>query len=125
MTIKTSTRVPGEFIISEGEGTISRDTVTLKSGEKVADGTILVLSAGKAKAMTTLDISTEEIGAFAGIVIGAHDASATGTNGDIKGVPVLSRLAEINESLLTLPTLSAPQLANVVAALKTHLLITR
>jgi hypothetical protein len=86
----------GEFLVSEGEGTISREKGTLLSGEKVIDGCVAILSAGKLKAGS--GASGEHV---VGIFLGAHDASATGANADIVGVPYIARMAEADSSLVT------------------------
>lgn len=96
MSVKTETQHMGEFLVSEGEGTISREKATLKSGEKVIDGCVVALSTGKLVAAT--GASGEKV---VGIILGAHDASATGTNADIKNVPYVARLAEVDSSLVT------------------------
>lgn len=101
MSVKTEGPHAGEFIVSEANGTLSRETATLASGEKVADGTVLELAASKLSAAegtaNTAGVSDEVI---VGVVIGNWDASASGTNADIPGVPYIARLAEVDGSLL-------------------------
>lgn len=90
MTVKTEAQHMGEFLISEGEGTISRESGTLKSGEVVVDGEVLILVAGKLQAGT--GASGEDV---VGLSYGAHDA----TGGDLK-VPYIARMAEVDTSLV-------------------------
>lgn len=92
MTVKTEGQHAGEFLVSEGPGSISREEGTLKSGEVVIDGQVLALNAGKLVASD--GGSGEDI---VGIVIGAHDAS----DADKKHVPYIARLAEVKEDLVT------------------------
>ena len=101
--VKTEGRHKEEFLVSEGNGSISRDAATLASGQKVTDGTVLVFSAGKLQAAAgTLNSSNKATETFAGIVSGSWDASSTGTNADITGVPYIARYAEYNPNRVTL-----------------------
>lgn len=120
----TEGKHPGEFLLSEANGTLSRETITILSGVKFEDGEVFQLSGGKA---TTKDATVNTAGAFVtkveGVIIGNPDASAaTGTNADILGWPYIRRLAEVKASALKLPsgkeTLAKSDLAttyNIVA----------
>ena len=92
MTVLTEQQHAGEFLVSEGNGSISRESGTLLSGEVVNDGQVAIVAAGKLKAGS--GASGEDV---VGIFYGAHDASA----GDKKGVPYIARLAEVKEDLVT------------------------
>ncbi len=92
MTTKTETQHAGEFLVSEGNGSISREVGTLLSGEVVIDGQVAILAAGKLKAGT--GASGEDV---VGIFYGAQDA----TGGDKANVPYIARLAEVDETLVT------------------------
>lgn len=95
----------GEFIISEANGTRSRETITVASGQKLVDGQAFQLSGGKAVAKdATVDTDGAFVTAVAGFIIGNWDASATGTNADIPGVPYIARDAEVKAAALTLPS---------------------
>lgn len=91
MTVKTEAQHMGEFLVSEGEGTISRESGTLKSGEVVGDGTVLA-DDGTGKLVAATGASGEDV---KGIVLGARDATA----GDL-AVPYIARLAEVKEELV-------------------------
>jgi hypothetical protein len=92
MTVKTERQHTGEFLVSEGPGTISRESATLKSGENVIDGCVLAMSTGKLVAST--GASGEDI---VGIAYGACDASLA----DKKGCVYIARLAEVKTALVT------------------------
>lgn len=91
MTVKTELQHMSEFLISEGEGTISREKGTLKSGEVLVDGTVVALSAGKLVA--SHGASGEDV---VGIALGSHDA----TGGDVANVPYIARMAEVDSTLV-------------------------
>lgn len=102
MTVLTERQHTGEFLVSEGNGSISRESGTLTSGEVVVDGQVLALVANKLVAAEgTYDSDTgvtdEDI---VGIAYGDHDA----TGADLEGVVYIARLAEVKEELVTLYT---------------------
>jgi hypothetical protein len=92
MTVLTEQQHAGEFLVSEGNGSISRESGTLLSGQVVIDGEVAILAAGKLKAGT--GASGEDV---VGIFYGAHDA----TGADKPSVPYIARLAEVKEDLVT------------------------
>lgn len=128
-TTLTEIRRPGEFIVSEGNGTISREVGTLASGLVVADGTVVKVSGDYLTPLTADDFDTEGVSTdveIAGVLIGHHDSSATGTNAAIPGLPYIARDAEVDSSLLVLFTGStAQELADVLAVLKTEHIVAR
>lgn len=128
MSTITEGRHTGEFLLSEANGSLSRESRTLKSGEKVVDGQLVSLNGGKLVA-TPGDLDTEGAleTAVEGIVLGDHDASATGTNADIKGVPYIARLAEVRDAYLVYPdeTTEGGQKAAAVSALADLLIVPR
>lgn len=87
-TVKTESQHPGEFIVSEANGTRSREVGTLTSGEVLVDGQAVDISGGKLVAAVANAV---------GIVIGAHDA----TGADKKNVPYVARDAEVKDVLVT------------------------
>jgi hypothetical protein len=91
MTVKTEKQHTGEFLISEGEGTISREKGTLLSGQNLKDGTVLQLTTGKLKGS---EGASGEV--IVGIIYGDHDATA----GDLANVPYIARLAEVDATLV-------------------------
>lgn len=95
----------GEFIISEANGTRSRETITVASGQNLVDGQAIQLSSSKAVAKdATVNTAGTFVTALEGFIIGNWDASATGTNADIPGVPYIRRDAEVKAAALTLPS---------------------
>lgn len=88
----------GEFIVSEGNGAISRETITVLSGETLDAGAVLgkVTASGKYKALDPAAVDGSE--AAAAILYDAVDASAA----DADGVAIL-RLAEVNADELVWP----------------------
>jgi Bacteriophage lambda head decoration protein D len=96
----------GEFLVSEANGTLSREAGTLaQRSEPYKDGTILGISGENYVALeqstgvTTEDPDGDIVAAnVKGILYGNYDASA----GAVKCV-VIARLAEVDLSLLVMP----------------------
>lgn len=126
MAVLSEGRHAGEFIVSE-VGQISRETVTIKQGEKLVPGTILELDDdGKAIAFTgTDDVGGELIREAAGILFAAVDASATGANADVPGPAIVARLAEVNGAELTFPAETDGERARAIASLAARNIIVR
>lgn len=93
MVVKTEGQHAGEFIVSEANGTLSREVGTLLANEVLIDGQVLALAAGKLKASD--GVTSGEV--VVGVVIGAHDA----TGADKANVPYIARLAELKSALVT------------------------
>lgn len=89
MTALTEGHHASEFILSEGNGTISRENGTLASGQNLAAGTVLQ---GPTSAMTRLAADETAIG----VLINAVDASA-----GAKPASYLARYGEVLGSELT------------------------
>ena len=92
MTTFTEAQHKGEFLVSEGNGSISREVGVLLSGQVVIDGCVAIVAAGKLKAGT--GASGEDV---VGIFYGAYDA----TGADLAGVVYIARLAEVKEDLVS------------------------
>lgn len=92
MTIKTEGPHRGGFLVSEAEGTRSREEITVLSGENLVAGAVLgqITVGGKFVAHDPLGSDGSEDAA--GILYGPVDA----TDGDTKGVAIV-RDAEVNE----------------------------
>lgn len=107
MSTKTEGKHAGEFIISEANGELSRETITVASGQNLVDGQAFQLSSGKAVAK---DAVVNTAGLFVtplkGFIIGNHNRTSTGPDGaaDEVGVPYIARLAEVKAAALTLPS---------------------
>ena len=91
MPVLTEGRYAGEFIVSEGNGKISRETITVLSGQNRQAGAVLgeVTASGKYKALDPAAVDGSQTAA--GVLYDAVDASAA----DAEGVAVV-RLAEVN-----------------------------
>ncbi|MGI9433567.1 MAG: head decoration protein [Geminicoccaceae bacterium] len=88
----------GEFIVSEGNGTISRETITILSGETLKAGAVLgqVTIGGKYKALDPAAMDGTQTAVA--VLYDAVDASAA----DAEGVAIL-RLAEVHADELVWP----------------------
>ena len=95
MSNLTEPKYPGEWLVSEGNGQISRDTMILIAGQKVQSGDILgkITASGKLTALAPAAADGSQTG-FA-LAYQNTDASATGTNADTK-IAAVTRLAEVN-----------------------------
>jgi len=99
MTILTESTHAGEFLLSEAEGTRSREVATLASGQNLAAGAILELVsgtfAGGNAVVTGFDglTSSQAIG----VLFDAVDASA----GNIAGAVIIARDAEVKTSAIS------------------------
>ena len=93
----TEARHAGEFIISEGNGNISRDAITIVSGSGVVKaGTVIakITASGKYKPST----ATGSDGGQTAIAVLFDTVDAT--SADIAGVAI-SRNAEVNGNILS------------------------
>ena len=91
-------RYAGEFVVSEGNGRISRETITVLSGETLEAGAVLgkVTGSGKYKALDPAAVDGSEVAA--GVLYDAVDASGA----DAEGLAIV-RLAEVNAAELVWP----------------------
>jgi Bacteriophage lambda head decoration protein D len=91
-------RYASEFVVSEGNGKISRETITVLSGETLEASAVLgkITASGKYKALDPAAVDGSE--AAAGILYAPVDASAA----DAEGVAIV-RLAEVNAAELVWP----------------------
>lgn len=95
MTTFTEAARAGEFIIAEGNGSISREEVTILSGQNLAAGTVVGKVTASGKYIAYDDDNADGSQAAVGILYAAVDASAA----DKKGV-IIARHAEVADSLL-------------------------
>lgn len=87
----------GEFLLSEGSGAISREAVTVASGEGVlAAGTVMGKVTASGKYVAHDPEAEDGSQTAAGVLYAPVDATAA----DAKGV-VIARLAEVAASALT------------------------
>lgn len=122
MTTKTEAQHQGEFLISEANGSLSRESGTLTAGQKVVDGQVLKLVGGKlVEAAGTLDSSNNSTEVIVGIAYGAWDASSSGPLGSVdRTIPYIARLAEVFNSKVTYHE-SGTNAAAKTAAIKAEL----
>lgn len=92
MVVKTETKHREEFLLSEGNGDISRESGTLKAGESVVDGTVLENDAGALVAAGATTLAADVVG----VAIGNVDASLAAAP-----ISYVARLATVKESALT------------------------
>ncbi len=123
----TESQHAGEFILYELDLYYNRLAGTVSSGQKLVDGQLVQLSGGEliAKATTLNSAQTAFTVDIEGILIGNWDASATGTNADIKKVPYLKYgPAIVVEEKLTFPA-GATQKTVAIAALTARGILVR
>lgn len=111
----------GEFIVSEGNGTISRESITVLSGETLEVGAVLGKETASGKYKTLDPVATDGSQVAAGILFDAVDASA----GDAEGVAIL-RMAEVHATELAWPAgITAGQQTTALAqlALLPHIIV--
>lgn len=105
MTTLTETKHPGEFIASEANDTISRDTVTLVSGQNCVAGTVLGKITTGGKYTILAPGASDGSQAAAAVLFDNVDATA----GDTLAV-VIARTAELNAGEVTWPAgITGPQ----------------
>lgn len=121
MPVFTEGRHTAEYILSEANGHLSRDKVTILSGQSVVPGQVLgkVTASGKFKALTPAASDGSEVAAA--IAYAAVDASVA----DAPGV-VTARSSEVNGPSLGWPAgISAPNKTAAIAALATAGILVR
>jgi hypothetical protein len=98
MTVLTEGQRAAEFLLTEANGTLSREAGTLVTGQSVVDGQALVDNgSGKLTAATGANSGGTSTETWRGFVIGDHDATAA----DKKNVPYVARLAEVKATKIT------------------------
>jgi hypothetical protein len=93
----------GEFLLSEGNGSISREAGTVASGQVLVPGQVLeldqngnLIACSGTKNTAGTDLATPAVG----VVIYGIDAS----DGDVARVAYIARNAEVIDSYITYPT---------------------
>jgi hypothetical protein len=115
MTTLTESIHTGEYLLSEGNGAISREQVVIAGGDYPAGQVLGIITAsGKYTAHDPAAADGSEVAAA--ILYGPVDASVA----DADGV-ITARLAEVNDDLLTWKAgISAPDKAAGIATLATN-----
>ena len=119
--IQVESTHPGEFLISEANGDLSRENVTLLSGQNLASGAVLgkITVGGKYKEFDPAASDGSETAAA--ILFGEIDASA----GD-KDAVIIDGLAPVIKSLLVWKTgITDDQKATALAALRVKIIKAR
>lgn len=111
----------GEFIISEANGTRSRETGTLLSGESVVAGELLGKITLSGKYVAYDNTKSDGSQTIAGIAFDNTDA----TGGDISGIVIIVRDAEVRGSDLIYNTTVSGEITTAKTGLKTLRLIVR
>lgn len=117
----TETAHAGEFIVSEGNGSISREKEIVITGQNLVAGAVVgrITASGKLTELAPAAIDGSE--AAAGVLFDAVDASTA----DQPGVNI-ARLAEVNDAELTWPAgITAPEKAAAIAELAALNIIVR
>ena len=118
MATSTETAVyTAEFIASEANGTRSRETGTVLSGEVLSAGEIVQKNADDKWISVVGALDSDGLGGFdVGVSFRAVDATA----GDVTGAVFITRDAELVDALLTYPDAGsdATEVAAVKAALR-------
>ncbi len=102
MATKTEVLHAGGFILSEANGTLSRETKTVKSGENLKAGEV-VQDDGAGKLIAAdglLDTAGDVLTEVIGVLHAAIDASAA----DVKKAVYMARLCEVVDADITYPT---------------------
>lgn len=101
MTSFTERQHTGEFILSEGEGNISRETVTVTvaTATRLQAGHVLAVLAATGKYVEYDNSGTDGSEAAAAVLYEELDNSAGGAPADFTGV-VVRRLAEVHKGSL-------------------------
>jgi Bacteriophage lambda head decoration protein D len=121
MPVLNEGRYAGEFVVSEGNGRISREIITVLSGQTLQAAAVLgkVTASGKYKALNPAAVDGSEVAA--GILYDAVDASAA----DAEGAAIV-RLAEVNAAELVWPAgITAPQQTTALGQLRALTIIAR
>jgi len=114
-------RYAGEFIVSEGNGRISRETIMVLSGQTLEAGAVLgqVTASGKYKALAPAAVDGSEVAG--GVLYDAVDASAA----DAEGVAIV-RLAEVDAAEMVWPAaITAPEQTTALGELAALNIIAR
>ena len=106
MAVLIEGKHPGEFLVSEGNGDISRDLITLITGQKLNGGAVLgkITASGKYTAIAPAAADGSQTGAA--ILYANTDATAAD-----KACVAIDRNATVNGQELDYGTLSTPQIA--------------
>ena len=119
---KSEGKYAGEYLCSEANGELSRDTVTLLTSATVYQpGDVLGIISATGKACLCVYTATDGSDVARCINYARQDASA----GDIAGAPVTARDAEVNKAELNFGTSDATTISNMIADLAANRIFVR
>ena len=96
MTIKNETNHAAEFLVSEGDGQISREAITVSAGDALRAGQVLGLNTATSEYAPYSNAAGDGTEVAIGVLYAPLPASASARN----GVAVV-RLAEVSAARLT------------------------
>lgn len=115
-----------EFLFSEEELDISREVITVASGQNLKAGQPFQLSGGKAVAATgTVNTAGAIVTPIQGVLSKDANASASGTNADIPNVPYIARMAQVVDALVVYNGVGSTQKAAIKKDLLRLLIVQR
>ncbi len=121
MTTLTEGTHAGEFIVSEGNGYISRKAITVLSGENLVAGAVLGLVTASGKYVEHDPAGVDGSEDAIAILFDAVDATA----GDVDGVAI-SRMAEVSgDEIVWITGISAGNKTDGITSLETVDIIVR
>lgn len=86
----------GEFLLSEGNGAISRESVTIVTGQDLVAGTVVGKITASGKYAAYSDVAADGTQTAAGVLYGNVDATAAD-----KTAVIIARYAEVSSAMLT------------------------
>jgi Bacteriophage lambda head decoration protein D len=95
MAVKTELRHDGGFLLSEADGTRSREVCTIAAGHVLQPGTVLGALSSGGEAISYVNDASDGSEAAIGILLNGIDTSITGTNAATKAT-YIARDAEVN-----------------------------
>ena len=99
MTVKTEPLHTGEFLVSEGNNSISRELIALAPSLTLEPGTVMSKKTDDGLYYPLAPAAIDGTETAAGVLYAGKVTDANGGDGVI-----VARLAEVNESLLVWPT---------------------
>lgn len=96
MTILTEKNRAAEFLLSEGNGQISRESITVVAGNELPAGQVVGIITASGKYTIYDNVATDGSEVAAGILYAPLDTSASDRNG-----VAIVRMAEVAEARLT------------------------
>jgi hypothetical protein len=114
MPLKTEGRYAGGFLVSEGNGSISRENITVITGQNLKAGAALgkITASGKYTALNPAAADGSQT--WAGFLYEPTDASSADTKAS-----AIVRLAEVNDGEIDWGTMNAGQITTAKSQMAT------